>query len=203
MPYRNKVKVGDQVKARWFDDPRWYKGTVFSHDGKLAIPTTTPGGSKAIGYLDDADEVRKAQFPFFLLGCLMEDVIRLFRKQLFSSFYDWVETNKEAIGEKWHKQLSEKGKDAEDECDTALKVMGTAMWVFNMIANCGVLAGIGPNKVNLVFIAPGLDENSSKRLLHLIAACMSLQYLPKEMATQSIPIISGKKFSLKLFTQQR
>ena len=125
-------------------------------------------------------------------------------KEFFEAYLGyWVETNKEAIGEKWHKQLSEKGKDAEDECDTALKLMGTAMWVFNMIANCGVLAGIGPNKVNLVSIAPGLDENSSKRLLHLIAACMSLQYLPKEIATQLIPIISGKKFSLKLFTQQR
>jgi len=136
------------------------------------------------------------------LGCLLEDVIRLFRKQLFSSFYEWLETNKEAIGEKWYKQLSEKGKEAEDECDTAIKIMATAMWAFNMAAGCGVLAGIGPDKVNIQEIREGLDEQSTKRLLLMIQACMNLQYLPKEIATQPIPIISGTKFSLKLFAQQ-
>lgn len=55
----DKVKVGDKVKARWFDDPVWYHGTVFLKDGKLAILTKTPGGSEAIGYLEDADEVKK------------------------------------------------------------------------------------------------------------------------------------------------
>jgi len=139
---------------------------------------------------------------FSLSGCLLEDVIRLFRQQLFSSFYDWVETNKEAIGEKWFKQLSERGKEAEDECDTAIKIMGTSLWMFNMISGCGVLAGIGPNAVSIHEISPKLDEKSTKRLLHLIAACMSLQYLPKEIATKPIPIISGKRFSLKLFAQQ-
>ena len=137
------------------------------------------------------------------MGCILEDVIRLFRKQLFSSFYEWLENNKEAIGEKWFKQLSERGKEAEDECDTAIKIMGTSMWMFNMMANCGVLAGIGPNSVSIHEISPKLDEKSTKRLLHLIVACMSLQYLPKEVATQPIPIISGRRFSLKLFTQQR
>jgi len=139
---------------------------------------------------------------FSLSGCLVEDVIRLFRQQLFSSFYEWLENNKEAIGEKWHRQLSEKGKEAEDECDTAIKIMGTSLWMFNMISGCGVLAGIGPNAVSIHEIAPKLDEKSTKRLLHLIAACMSLQYLPKEIATKPIPIISGKRFSLKLFAQQ-
>jgi hypothetical protein len=133
----------------------------------------------------------------------LEDVIRLFRKQLFSSFYEWLENNKEAIGEKWFRQLSDKGKEAEDECDTAIKVMATSMWMFNSIANFGVLAGIGPNTVSLHEIALGLDDKSTKRLLHLIAASMSLQYLSKEIATKPIPIISGKHFSLKLFTRQR
>jgi len=136
------------------------------------------------------------------LGCPLEDVIRLFRKQLFSAFYDWVEANKEVIGEKWYKQLSEKGKEAEDECDTAIKVMGDALWIFNMAANCGVLAGLGPDKVNIHEIRDGLDEQSTKRLLLMIQACMNLQYLPKEIATQPIPIISGRHFSLKLYTQQ-
>jgi hypothetical protein len=132
----------------------------------------------------------------------LEDVIRLFRKQLFSAFYDWVETNKEVIGEKWYKQLSEKGKEAEDECDTAIKVMGDALWIFNMAANCGVSAGLGPDKVNIQEIREGLDEQSTKRLLLVISSCMNLQHLPRQFADQPISIISAKRFSLKEFIKQ-
>lgn len=57
MPNRDKVKVDDLVRARWFDDPTYYIGQVFIRDGKLAITTRTPGGSEAIGFLEDADEV--------------------------------------------------------------------------------------------------------------------------------------------------
>ena len=133
----------------------------------------------------------------------MEDTIRLFRKQLFEAFWDWVETNKEAIGEKWYDSLKKRGKDAEADCDTAIKILGTSMWMFNMIASCGISAGIGPNNVNLQHIDERLDEKTSKRLLYLIASCMCLQYLPREVITQPIPIISSKKFSLKLWTEQR
>ena len=132
----------------------------------------------------------------------VEATIRLFRKQLFVAFWDWVETNKEAIGEKWYASLKKRGKDAEN-CDTAIKILATSMWMFNMIAGCGVLAGIGPNNVNLQHLDERLDEKTSKRLLYLIASCMCLQYLPREIATQPIPIISSKKFSLKLWTEQR
>jgi hypothetical protein len=48
-----------------------------------------------------------------------------------------------------------------------------------------------------------LDEKSTKRLLLLIQACLSLQYLPRELAEKEFPIISGKHFSLKLFVQER
>lgn len=130
----------------------------------------------------------------------MEDVIRLFRKQLFSAFWEWVEKNKSEIGEKWHTWFLKKGKDAEDECNNAIKIMATALWIFNMVSGW-VAAGIGPNNVNLHHISEGIDEQTTKRLLHLIASCLSLQYLPKELATKEIPIISRKHFSLKLFTE--
>jgi hypothetical protein len=84
---------------------------------------------------------------------------------------------------------------------TAIAVMGTAMWMFNMIANFGVMAGIGPNSVNLQGLAPGLDEQSTKRLLLIISATMNLQYLPKEIALKSYPIITAKKFSLQAFVE--
>ena len=131
----------------------------------------------------------------------IEDVIRLFRKQLFEAYYDWIEINKEAIGEKRRENLIKKGREASD-CDTAIKIMGTALWMFNMIGGLGVLAGIGPSKVNLQHIDERLDEKSTKRLLHLIAACISLQHLPRDIATKEIALISPKKFSLKLWLNQ-
>jgi len=130
----------------------------------------------------------------------MEDVIRLFRRTLLEAFEDWLEKNSEAIGEKWHDNLLKKMKEA--DCDTAINIMGTAMWIFNMVANFGVLAGIGPDQVSIHEIDKRLDEPSTKRLLLIIQSCMNLQYLPKEIATKPIPIISLKKFSLKLFTEQ-
>ena len=131
----------------------------------------------------------------------MEDIIRMFRESLISAFKDWLEKNREEIGDKWYDELMKKV--AEADADTAIKIMATSMWMFNMIANLGVLAGIGPNNVNIQELRPGLDELSTRRLLMIISSCMNLQYLPKEIATKPIPVISAKQFSLKLFIEKQ
>jgi len=131
----------------------------------------------------------------------MEDLIRMFRGTLIEAFRNWLEKNKEAIEEKWYERLLKQ--IAEADCDTAIKIMGTAMWMFNMIADLGVLAGTGPDGVSIHELREGLDEQSTRRLLLLISSCMNLQYLPKEIATKPIPIISAKQFSLKLWTEQQ
>lgn len=125
----------------------------------------------------------------------MEEIIRLFRRSLLDSFDNWLTKNKAALGEKWYSFLLKKRADAGD-CATPIEIMATSMWIFSMIAECGVMAGIGPDKVNIVEIRQGLDEQSTKRLLLMIQSCMNLQYLPKETATKPIPIISAKRFSL-------
>jgi len=129
----------------------------------------------------------------------MEDIVIMFRQSLLSAFEEWLEKNKEAIG-KWYDRLLKQ--IAEADCDTAIKIMGTALWMFNMVAGLGVMAGIGPDGVNIHEINPQLDEQSTKKLLLIISSCMNLQYLPREIATQPIPVISAKQFSLKLFTEQ-
>jgi len=131
----------------------------------------------------------------------VEDIISLFRESLLSALRDWIEKNREAIGEKWYNWFLNKMDDASD-CDTAIKIMATAMWTFNMIAGMGVLAGIGPDGVSIHEIREGLDEQSTKRLLLIISSCMNLQYLPRDIINKPIPIISAKQFSLKLFTEQ-
>lgn len=132
----------------------------------------------------------------------MEDFTRLFRERLFAAFFNWLDVNKEAIG-KWYDILCKEGKNVEAECNTIMKIMGTSLWMMNMIANLGVLAGVGPNKFDLQVLAPGLDEQSSKRLLALISSSLGLQGLPHDVLDHEIAIISSKKFSLKLFTQER
>jgi len=131
----------------------------------------------------------------------MEDMIKLFRQTLLAAFDNWLEKNKEAIGEKWYDWFLKKRGEAGD-CDTAIKIMATSMWMFNMIADCGVLAGIGPNNVSIHEIREGVDEQSTKRLLLVISSCMNLQYLPPDVINQKIPIISAKRFSLKEYIRQ-
>lgn len=128
-----------------------------------------------------------------------EDVIRLFRNSLLDAFSNWLEKNREAIGDKWYDSLQ---KQPWRECATPIEIMGTGLWVFNMVAGFGVLAGIGPDQVSIHEIDKRLDEQSTKRLLLIIQSCMNLQYLPKEIATQPIPVITAKQFSLKLWTKQ-
>jgi len=67
------------------------------------------------------------------------------------------------------------------------------------------MCGIGPDGpvFNDSWIAKGLDEKSTKRLLLMISACMNLQHLPPELIRKKIPIISSKKFSLKLFLEKK
>jgi hypothetical protein len=127
--------------------------------------------------------------------------LRLFRERLFVAFFNWLDVNKETIG-KWYDDLYKKGKDAEAKCNTIMKIMGNAMWMFNMVANLGVWASIGPNRVDLQVLAPGIDRQSSLRLLALIASSLCLQGLPREILHQEIPIISSKKFSLALFSKE-
>jgi hypothetical protein len=129
----------------------------------------------------------------------MEAIIRMFRQSLLSAFDNWLEKNRDVIGEKWYNKLSTEGRD----CATPIEIMATSMWIFNMISGFGVLAGIGPDHVSIHEIDKRLDEQSTRRLLLIIQSCMNLQYLPKDIATKPIPTISPKKFSLKLFTEQQ
>jgi len=134
----------------------------------------------------------------------LESMLRLFRKQLFSAFYKWLEKNKEYL-DKRYSQLYNKGKEAENAAQDAIGVFSMAMWMFNSIANCGVMCGIGPDGPVLYdySIPEGLDEKTTKRLLLVISACMNLQHLPREIAERKIPIISSEKFSLKLYLEKK
>ena len=133
----------------------------------------------------------------------MESFSRMFIERLFKAFFDWLNVNAKAIGDKRYQDLWRKGKDAEADCNTLFKMMGDAMWMFNMVTDCGVLAGVRRNSFDLQHLENGIDEQSSKRLLALVSSSLGLQGLPKEILEQEIPIITSKHFSLKLWNERR
>jgi hypothetical protein len=78
----------------------------------------------------------------------MESTIRLFRNSLFEAFWEWVDANEKRIDERMLNHLTKEGKKAEDECNTALRIIASAMWMLNMIGSCGVMAGVGPDSIS-------------------------------------------------------
>lgn len=56
----------------------------------------------------------------------------------------------------WYNRLYTEGKKAYDTCDSPGKIMGCGLWMFNMIADLGVGAGLGINEYHLQFLAPGV-----------------------------------------------
>jgi len=115
----------------------------------------------------------------------MEETIVMFKECLFQSFYDWLLRHREMIGDKHYGKLFDDLKKAWDLSDTPVKLIGIAMWIFNMIANLGVLAGLGPAKVDLQVLPEKYDEKLTRRVL-LNCSCLCLQYLPKEISTEKV-----------------
>jgi len=60
-------------------------------------------------------------YNFFFWGEQTESIIRLFRRELFSAFFEWLEVNKEYLG-KWYSDLYNRGKDAEAESTNAIYI---------------------------------------------------------------------------------
>ena len=69
------------------------------------------------------------------------------------------------------------------------RVMALSLWIFQLVAQMGVLAGIGPDGVSWCGDPPGvpeaaipewMDRDSTVRLLTLCAYAMNVQYLPRE-----------------------
>jgi hypothetical protein len=102
----------------------------------------------------------------------------MFLERVSVAMEDWAEANRGAIGDRWFRQIVRESKKYRGRDDPPIPtVIGFALWCFNTVSQFGVLAGIGPSKVNLQGIPPQLDERSTRRLLLLCASCLSLQYL--------------------------
>lgn len=111
----------------------------------------------------------------------VDELARTFLERLCTAMRDWAEANRGAIGDKWYKHIVKSVKRTEKNRNPRIpEVMGFALWCLNTVANLGVMAGVGPNEYKLLKVPEGVDEKQTKRLLSLIAASLSLQYLPSK-----------------------
>jgi len=104
----------------------------------------------------------------------------LFGNCLSRALDDWVSTNKQTISERWVKHILRENRKFKKKPKTLVNVIAFALWAFNTTAQLGVMAGLGPSHVSLHYLPEHLDEKSTMKLLHLCAAALSLQFLPRE-----------------------
>ena len=105
---------------------------------------------------------------------------KFFADCLSDALDSWIEANKQNINEKWLKFIiRQHRKIKKKKPKTVADVMAFALWTYNALAQLGVMAGLGPSQVNLHHMPEHLDRKSTLRLLHLCAATLSLQFLPR------------------------
>jgi len=126
------------------------------------------------------------------------DIVSDVRQCLFTAFHEWIKHHRSLIGENWFGRLLDQEKKAWEDCSDTVKLIGTALWMFNTISQFGVLAGLGPNNVNLQHIPEGVDERRTRRLLLWCSSCLGLQTLPREVIKQEIPDKKGPPWRFRL-----
>jgi hypothetical protein len=87
----------------------------------------------------------------------LESTLVMFKEGLFNAFHDWLEKHEDVIGG-WYEKLLKEEKKAWEMSKDAISLIASALWMFNMIAQFGVLAGVRPANVNLQQIPEGIDE---------------------------------------------
>jgi len=107
----------------------------------------------------------------------VESLLSLFAGTLCDALTEWVEANREKLGEKWAKFILKETRKFRKSEKTVPGVVGFAMWAFNVVANLGVQAGLAPGEARIYEIPEWLDEKSTRRVLELCASTVSLQYL--------------------------
>lgn len=126
------------------------------------------------------------------------DVVSDVRQRLFTAFHEWIKHHRTVIGENWYGKLLKQEKIAWRDCTDTIKLIGTSMWMFNIVAQFGVLAGLGPNNVNIQHLAEDIDEKKTKLLLLWCSSCLGFQRLPQEIIRQEIPEKEGPPWRFRL-----
>jgi len=100
----------------------------------------------------------------------MSDIVDECRRELSEKFLAWLERNKEKIGEKWYEKLLKNFRKA--KMNDEAHILATVLWMFNMVCNLGVVAGIGISfgyKIEKIY---NLDEKTTKDVLEALSKCL-------------------------------
>jgi hypothetical protein len=102
-------------------------------------------------------------------------LIELVGQQLINSFNDWLEANKNNLHPRLYNKLRKQLRKV--EVDSIVSVIGTAMWMFQILGNVGVGAGIGPYDYVIQYMNENIDRKTTERLLLMISTALKLQYI--------------------------
>ena len=110
----------------------------------------------------------------------LEALIRLFKKSLFDAIDEFC-NRYECVGDKiiqrWIRGVRKEARKAKKEKMNIKALIGYALWFYNILAQVGVMAGIGPNRVNIQGIPEWMDARLVKKWLVICSSVFALQYL--------------------------
>ena len=122
----------------------------------------------------------------------------MFRDCLYSAFYDWLNSHRETIGDKQYWFFLTELKKSWDDFRTPIHLVALSLWMFMVVSNFGVLAGLEPGNVNVIEIPTHLNEKVTRRVLLNCSSCLALQHLPPEIAKKPLPEGEGPPWRFKL-----
>ncbi|MEM4958838.1 MAG: hypothetical protein QXX12_03070 [Nanopusillaceae archaeon] len=94
------------------------------------------------------------------------------KKLLIDAAWQWLEANKNAIGDKWYEKISKHLRRADTEITDKIRLMGYALWLFNIVTNFSVVAYISRRRYTVWHINENLDQRTTKQLIAAIHMCL-------------------------------
>lgn len=110
----------------------------------------------------------------------MRAIIREFGEELVRAFREWLDANRDRINPRWVARLERELRRV--NTSTVPGVVGGALWMFNMLANLGVLATVGLDGYK-VYDYSVFDRRTTDRLLRTISIAFYLQFIPRELGS--------------------
>jgi len=119
------------------------------------------------------------------VGGVMEGILSLAKDNLLEALDEWVERNKDVIGEKLANRLKKEAKRfsreyaEEEEFSKEAIVGGFSLWLFHVLHILGVKCSAIGGKIEEITILPetwekGFDKQSTERLVRTIKHAFSI-----------------------------
>ncbi|MEM4846460.1 MAG: hypothetical protein QW794_01715 [Thermosphaera sp.] len=102
----------------------------------------------------------------------MDAQLEVFKRLLIETAWSWLEANKSTIGEKWYEKISSHLRRADTEITDKIRLMGYALWLYNIVVNFSVLAYLSRRRYVIWRINENLDAKTTKQLIAVIHMCL-------------------------------